>query len=49
MTREDILDRKLDALRREVLVPTRQMVVEGLRSDHRPLAVKVQVRAKKRR
>ena len=37
------------ALRREVLVPTRQMVVEGLRSDHRPLAVKVQVRAKKRR
>jgi len=37
------------ALRRDVLVPTRQMVVEGLRSDHRPLAVKVQVRAKKRR
>ena len=33
------------ALKRGVLVPTRQQVIEGLRSDHRPLAVKVRVRA----
>lgn len=35
------------AFRREVLVPTRHEVIEGLRSDHRPVAVKVQVRARK--